>query len=211
MDDLRNFMISVLTPDSEYDETVLDSLSEEEILNFYRIYQRNMENMAEIYGKTPVQKVFLEKMYDGISLPLQYEAYGAWDTILLYVETYSILLAIVVGFLCAGIFADDFQTKADAVFFATKYGRTKAIKIKILAGMVITTVLYVSGMGVLSVICFGVMGVSGGNTPYQIAQAYSIYHMTYSQYYLLAVACGYIACLQLHFVCWWRQKCIPLV
>ena len=42
------------------------------------------------------------------------------------------------GFICAGIFADDFQTKADAVFFSTKYGRTKAVKTKILAGIVTT-------------------------------------------------------------------------
>lgn len=48
----------------------------------------------------------------------------------MYVETYAIILAIIVGFICAGIFADDFQTKADAVFFSTKYGRTKAVKTK---------------------------------------------------------------------------------
>ena len=46
-----------------------------------------------------------------------------------------------VGFICAGIFADDFQTKADAVFFSTKYGRTKAVKAKILAGIATTVMI----------------------------------------------------------------------
>ena len=39
------------------------------------------------------------------------------------------------------------------------------------------------------------MGISGINTPYQIREAYSIYVMTYGQYYLLTVVCGYIASL----------------
>lgn len=113
----------------------------------------------------------------------------------MYAETYSIVLAILVGFICAGIFADDFQTKADAVFFASKYGRSKAIKNKILAGVVATTMIYWTGIVLLSAISFGIMGTSGMHTPYQMSEAYSIYIMTYGQYYALTVACGYIASL----------------
>ena len=195
LDEIKSFLISVLTPDSGYDEGVLDQLTEEKITDFYGIYQENMKQMAEEYGKTPEQKAYLEKQYSKIKLPVTYEAFASWDTMIMYAETYSIILAIIVGFICAGIFADDFQTKADAVFFAAKYGRTKAVKIKILAGLVTTTVLYWSGIAVLSIICFGIMGISGAGTPYQMAQAYSIYIMTYGQYYLLTVACGYIASL----------------
>ena len=114
---------------------------------------------------------------------------------IMYAETYSIVLAILVGFICAGIFADDFQTKADAVFFASKYGRSKAIKNKILAGVVATTMIYWTGIVLLSAISFGIMGTSGMHTPYQMSEAYSIYIMTYGQYYALTVACGYIASL----------------
>lgn len=130
-----------------------------------------------------------------IKLPLQYEAYGSWDAMIMYAETYSIILAIIVGFICAGIFADDFQTKSDAVFFSTKYGRTKAVKTKILAGVTVTTVIYWSGIVLLSIMCFAIMGTSGVNTPYQMSQAYSIYIMTYGQYYFLTIVCGFIASL----------------
>lgn len=195
LDEIKSFLISVLTPDSGYDEGVLDQLTEEKIDDFYGIYQENMKQMAAEYGKTPEQKAYLEKQYGKIKLPVTYEAFASWDTMIMYAETYSIILAIIVGFICAGIFADDFQTKADAVFFAAKYGRTKAVKMKILAGLVTTTALYWSGMALLSIICFGIMGDSGVGTPYQMAQAYSIYIMTYGQYYLLTVVCGYIASL----------------
>ena len=160
---------------------------------FYDTYHKNMEKMAEECGKTSVQKKYLEKKYNEIKLPVEYESYSSWDTMIMYVETYSIILAIIVGFICAGIFADDFQTKADAVFFSTKYGRTKAVKTKILAGIATTVMIYCMGIILLSVICFGIMGTSGMNTPYQMYQAYSIYIMSYGQYYLLTVVCGFIA------------------
>ena len=195
IDDILNFMISVLTPDAGYDETVLDSVTEDSVQDFYTWYRGNMKWMADQYGKTPEQKDYLEKKYSEIILPLQYESYGAWDTMIMYAETYSIVLAILVGFICAGIFADDFQTKADAVFFASKYGRSKAIKNKILAGVVATTMIYWTGIVLLSAISFGIMGTSGMHTPYQMSEAYSIYIMTYGQYYALTVACGYIASL----------------
>lgn len=195
IDDIREFMISVLTPDSDYDESVLDQMTDENVKNFYNIYQDYMKKMAQDYGKTDAQKKYLEKKYSEIKTPLKYEPFDAWDIMIMYAETYSIILAIVVGFICAGIFADDFQTKADAVFFASKHGRTKAVKTKILAGLVTITVIFWGGIALLSLISFGIMGISGAGTPYQMEQAYSIYVMTYGQYYLLTVMCGYIASL----------------
>lgn len=58
-----------------------------------------------------------------------------------------------------------------------------------------TTVVYWTGMGILSIVSFGVMGTSGFLTPYQIDQPYSIYSMTYGEYYFLILLCGYIASL----------------
>ena len=168
IDDIRGFIISVLTPDAEYDESVLNQITEENVQQFYDTYHKNMEKMAEEYGKTSVQKKYLEKKYNEIKLPVEYESYSSWDTMIMYVETYSIILAIIVGFICAGIFADDFQTKADAVFFSTKYGRTKAVKTKILAGIATTVMIYCMGIILLSVICFGIMGTSGMNTQYML-------------------------------------------
>ena len=55
IDDILNFMISVLTPDAGYDETVLDSVTEDSVQDFYTWYQSNMKWMADQYGKTPAQ------------------------------------------------------------------------------------------------------------------------------------------------------------
>ena len=41
-----------------------------------------MEKMAEEYGKTSVQQKYLEKKYNEIKLPVEYESYSSWDTMI---------------------------------------------------------------------------------------------------------------------------------
>lgn len=193
--DIENFVIGVLTPDTAWDQSVLYQLEEDQAVNFYSIYEQNLQEMAEKYSETPEQQRFLTEQYKKTELPLTYEAKDSWDTIVMYVETYGMILAIVIGFLAAGIFAEEFRSRADAVFFSARYGRTKAAKHKMMAGLLMTTIVYWAGIGILSLVSLGVMGISGFSTPYQIDQPYSVYAITYGQFYLLAVLCGYIASL----------------
>jgi ABC-type transport system involved in multi-copper enzyme maturation permease subunit len=191
--DITDFAIDVLTPDEGWDERVLYQLEGGQAEDLYSIYEANQQKMAKEYGRTPEQRQFLEEQYSKIELPLTYAPMDSWDTILVYVETYGMILAIVVGFLAAGVFAEEFRSRADAVFFSSKYGRTKAAKSKVAAGLLIATIVYWTGMGILLLISLGIMGVSGFDTLYQIEHPYSIYVMTYGQYCLLAVLGGYIA------------------
>lgn len=200
-EDITSFAISVLTPDSEWDAGVLNQLSDEEAGALYSTYKDNIRKMVKEYGETKEQRQFLEKQYDKIKMPFTYKAMVSWDTMILYAETYGIILAIVIGFLAAGIFAEEFGSRAEAVFYAAKYGRSKAVRNKIKVGMLMTTIVYWIGVGILSLICFTVMGVSGFSTPYQMEQPYSIYSMTYGQYYVLILVCGFIACLLAASVC----------
>lgn len=139
IDDIKTFLTSVLTPESDYDESVLDQADETTIRNIYSTYQENMKQEAETCGHTPVQQKYLKNIYNKIKLPLQYEAYTSWDTMIMYAETYGITL--------------------------------------------------------LSALSFAIMGTSGIDTMYQLQEPYSIYIMTFGQYYLLTLTCGYIASL----------------
>lgn len=193
--DIRDFVINVLTPDSSWDASVLDQLTDEQAEDIYDIYRENLSKMAEEYGTTPEEKDLLNRIYEKIEIPLVYEAKDSWDTMMMYVETYAIILAVIAGFLAAGIFSGEFRPGVEDVFLAAKYGRSRAVKNKIIAGVLMTTVVYWSGMLILSLISFAIMGTSGFSTPVQIWETYSIYIMTYGEYYLLSLLCGYIASL----------------
>ena len=191
--DIYSFVINVMTPDSEWNESVVDQLSDEQLQDIYTIYQDNMKKMAEEYGTTPEKRSYLENIYEKIEIPLTFAAKDSWDTMATYAQIYVLLLAVIIGFLAAGIFSGEFRPGTEDVFLAAKYGRSKAIKNKIIAGILVATVTYWIGAGILSFISFAVMGTSGFFTPYQIDDPYSIYVMTFGEYYLLILVGGYIA------------------
>jgi len=99
----------------------------------YDIYRGNLEQCAERYGTTPEKVSFLQGQYDRIEMPVTYKATESWDTMILYVTTFAIILALVSGFFSAGIFAEEFRYRTDAIFFSSRYGRNKAVKGKMLA------------------------------------------------------------------------------
>ena len=113
-----------------------------QIASIYDTYHDNLRVMSEEYGDTPEKQAFLMEQYDKIDTPFTYEAYDSWDTMLMYATTCGLILIIVISFITAGVFAEEFQYKADAVFFSTRYGRSKAVHAKIRAGLIIATVVY---------------------------------------------------------------------
>lgn len=166
-----------------------------QIASIYDTYRDNLRAMSEDYGDTPEKQVFLMEQYENIDTPFTYEAYDSWDTMLMYATTCGLILIIVISFITAGIFAEEFQYKADAVFFSTRYGRSKAVHVKIRAGLIIATVVYGIGIGLLSIISFSVMGISGASTAYQFSQPYAIYSVTFGQMYAILALGGYVASL----------------
>lgn len=166
-----------------------------QIAEIYNIYRKNLRAMSAEYGDTPEKQSFLAEQYERIKTPYYYEASDTWETMLLYATTYSLILIIITGFLTAGIFAEEFQYRADSVFFSTRYGRSRAVHTKIYAGLIITTLVYGVGIGLLSAVCFSTMGVSGAKTAYQFHQPYAVYAVTMGQMYGIVVLGGYIASL----------------
>lgn len=192
---ITEFIIGVLTPDTEWDDRVLYQLSVEQAVNIYALYQDNMEKMAEEYGTTPEKRELIKSVYETVEIPFDYEAAVSWTTIPMYTQTYIIILAVVIGFLSVSIFSCEFRPGTEGVFLAAQYGRSKAIKSKILAGVLMATIIYWVGMGILDLIAFSVMGTSGFSAPYQLSDPYCIYSMTYGEYHLLMLLMGYIASL----------------
>ena len=119
-EEIKDFVIGILTPDSDWDESVLKKLTDEEIKNIYVTYKDNMNKMVDEYGKTSEQKEFISKQYEKTEFPLNYESKDSWDTMILYAETYGIILAVAIGFLVAGIFAEEFQTNSEDIFFSDR-------------------------------------------------------------------------------------------
>lgn len=144
---------------------------------------------------TDAQKDYLIRQYENLKTPFYYEYVGGWSALLQNISTYILMLALIIGFFVSGIFSDEFQSKADSIFFSAKLGRNKAIVSKIGAGFLITTVLYAVFILLYTAIVLLALGADGANCPIQLDLWRSAYNITFFQTYLLIVAGGYIGTL----------------
>ena len=144
---------------------------------------------------TQKEKDFLIQRYEALDTPFYYEYTDGWAALLQNISTFILMLALLIGFLVSGIFSDEFQTKADSIFFSAKMGRNKAIVSKVGAGFLITSVFYIVFvlLYTLTIIC--VLGADGTGCPLQLDMWRSVYNITFFKAYLFIVAGGYIGTL----------------
>ena len=139
---------------------------------------------------------FLIHQFENLKTPLYYEYMEGWKALLdsQYLPTLMIITIVIIGFLISGIFSDEFQLKADSIFFSTKLGRNSAVGAKIKAGILAVTTVYWSVMLLFTVIVLGVLGFDGAGCMIQAGgNWYSMYNITYFQDWLFTMCGGYVA------------------
>ncbi len=190
--DIKDMIISILCYDKDFDESVINGLDINKSRNIYSIREKNIDHMIKEYGVREAKRKYLKKQYQKVRKPFEYAPAESWKTMGLYATTYSMILLIVISFFSAGLFSEEFRLGADSIFFSTKMGRSRGTKIKIVTGLIMATIIYWGTMLILSIISFGVMGISGASSPIQIEDSYCMYAYTFAQRYMVIMLSGYI-------------------
>lgn len=191
--DIVDLCISILCYNKEFNESELEKLNIKDFNKIYEIRDKNLVHEIKEYGTTHIKALYLEEQYSKISIPFYYEPAESWKTMGLYATTYAMILLIAVSFLSAGIFSREFKLQSNSIFFSTKHGRSRGTITKIASGIIMTTLLYWTGMLTLSAMSLGIMGFSGAKSPIQIEYSYCVYAYSFIQRYLLILFAGYIA------------------
>lgn len=178
----------------DYNYYAADSVSSEDVENIYanRIstLKRWLDSGEETF--TVNEKDFLIQQYENLETPFYYEYADGWAALLQNLSTFILILALVIGLFVAGIFSDEFQTKADSVFFSSRFGRDRGSLAKLKAGFFITTGFYVFFLLLYTFIVLFVLGADGANCPVQLDLWRSVYNITFLQAYLFIALGGYI-------------------
>lgn len=177
------------------DAASLATISPKQAADFYKLRREKLSEATREYGKTPAQQAFLKEQYARTATPFYYEGADSWEIRTRYAEFYGMVIALLIGLLAAGIFSDEFRLQADPVFFSSRYGRTKAARTKLWAGVIMAAALYWGAMLFYSIIGFVLMGTSGSSVPIQMKWSESVYAITYGQEYVLTLLCGFTASL----------------
>lgn len=191
----------------EYDYYRADSLSEEDAGNFYGNRVKLLkdwlaeEGTAELFSDE--EKEFLIRRYEELKTPFYYNYMKGWTQWFEYAPTIVMIGMMVLGYLVAGIFSNEYAWKADSVFFSSEYGRNKAIRAKVWAGFLIATGVYWVMILFYSAFTFAFLGADGWNCPVQADYSgwKCFYNVTNLQEYLMVAIGGYVGCLFISFLC----------
>lgn len=207
---IREMLVFAYSPGFQtVDETVADRLTPADAASFYdnrlRLLKEGIYDESKMISRllSEREKQYLISEYEKLETPFYYDYMEGWEQMLS--NSYALILygALVLGFLVAGIFSNEYKWKADAVFFSSLFGRDKATASKIKAGFLLVTLLYWIGVLVYTLFTLCFLGFDGGNCPIQLSYWKSFYNLTYVEAYLLAVAGGYIGNLFVAFLSMW--------
>ncbi len=207
---IRNMMIDAYNDsldEYEYNDYYLpESLRPEDAADFYSNRMKLLTKYLETgNGKnqfTEKEKQWLIRQYADWETPIYYDYFLGWKQLLenhMYIPSYGML---VICFLLTGIFTKEFRWRADAVYFSTVYGRSKATAAKIKAGFLTVTVLYWGAMLIYTLFTLGYFGFEGAGCAVQLVENYwqCPYNLTCAKAYFLCLICGYVGNLFVAFL-----------
>ena len=194
---IRSLIAQTYDGFNEYNYYRLNTLTPEEA---GELYERRINNLKEWLARPDIsfssaEEDYLEEHYEAMETPLYYEYNDGWDTLIYYAPTLVMFLLFVIIFLVSGIFPSEHRLKANAIFFSTKLGRGKAVRAKLLSGLVTTTVIYWAAIAVYTIVGLALLGADGAGGAFQLLKWKAFYNLTIGQAYALAVLGGYVGIL----------------
>lgn len=194
---IRSLIAQTYDGFNEYNYYRIDTLTPEEA---GELYERRINNLKEWLARpdisfSPAEADFLVNQYEAMETPLYYEYNDGWDTLIYYAPTLVMFLLFVIIFLVSGIFPSEHRLKANAIFFSTKLGRGKAVRAKLLSGLVTTTVIYWAAIAIYTIVGLALLGTDGAGGAFQLLKWKAFYNLTIGQAYALSVLGGYVGTL----------------
>lgn len=180
-----------------YDYYRINTLTPDEADQLYELRVQNVKDWLARPDITfsPAEKDFLVSQYEAMDTPLYYEYNDGWETLIYYAPTLVLFLLFVIIFLVSGIFPSEHRLKANAIFFSAKLGRNKAVRAKLLSGLVTTTVIYWAAIAIYTAVGLALLGADGAGGAFQLIKWKSFYNLTIGQVYALSVLGGYVGIL----------------
>ncbi len=193
-------------------EEMVENISPQEISRFYenRIKDRKAwlyedDTSWGYYNYSQAEKQYILGKVEAMPTPLETGYHEGWVQAIEHFPTLLKYGLILLSFVLAGIFSDEFTWKTHTVYYNTLHGRTRATAIKVGLGFGITTLFYWLCVGIYSLIVFGNLGSDGGACLLQSHPGFWAIreNLNFRQIYLLSIGAGYLGYLFIGFLVLW--------
>ena len=191
--EILNLMLGVYAPDT-YDLRVLTTVTDGD---FYNVRHANIQAVLDSGSYTSAEKDTVLKKDAMVSIPFTFDYANGWDTLLTRAfSTLFLLISIAVCVAISPIFANEYQTGADSIILASKYGRRETVHAKIFAAFVVTSSIYAAAVLFCMITVLLPFGMQGWNCNFQILSVNSFYNMKIWQVVLCGIIINYIVVLE---------------
>lgn len=201
-------IVTNYSPAFNYDPSCILDVSNQDINDFYKIRLNKIDqlmgnrinsNNVESFSKE--RNEILEEA-SKMQEPIKYSYAEGFKLAGDGIGIVTRVIIIIVGIVIAPLFSEDKQTKMNEIILSTKLGRNKLTFYRILTALLTTTIIYILGVIIFSIIIFSIFGIKGGNLYIQSGAGYwfSPYNITYLQQFIINIVIGYIACILMAFI-----------
>lgn len=198
-----------LAPRKSYLNMLGDTYFDNE-MGYLNIPQISLENGAEFYqakdetinmrinsdSLTSAEKTYWKNKSSKIPQPYEYGYVLGWSA---FGDTVQTLIVCILG-ICitvAPVFANEYQTGADAVVLSTRFGKTKVVYAKIISAIIFGTIVFAINAAAALLLPLLTFGADGGSLPLQIMDSTCPYALTFSQAAFILIGIAYIVMLGL--------------
>lgn len=201
--DIREVVNSFLSSGfHSYDYYLADSLNIDALEGLYenrvKLLKDYLEEADALY--TDREKQWLVEQYEALKTPMEYDYYLGWSRVSEVSTTVIMFIAMIMGYLVAGIFANEIKLRTDSIYYSSALGRTANTRAKILAGLFIVTVIYWTCMLAYTLYTLIYLGFDGWSCPVQLERWKCFYNITFLQKYIVILLGGYLGNLFLAFL-----------
>lgn len=197
-----NYLRKGFSPAGEYNYDVVDTLTPEKAATFYDqrtgTIQQVLNHPPDGVSYSEDAKATFLRMNDQITIPMKFDYSRGWSLLLQNSGFFFLTVCFILSVFTAPVFSGEYQSGADAIILATRYGRSKLIRAKINASLLFTSGMFLLAWLMALALSMIVYGASGWNSPLQTIDTrylFSPYPVTVLGAFLLTTLIGWLACL----------------
>lgn len=207
---IQFLIMDAFSPASGYDYYLIDKINPEEMKDFY---QKRLEKVQVFLNRndsdnnyTVKEKAYFIKMNEQIPVPFQMDYVTGWKNVFENLPSLFLIIAFVIGFSLAPVFAGEYQRGTDAIVLSTRYGRSRAIAAKLKASFIVSAGLIIFPILIYTFLILGVFGFDGAGAHVQMIKFLAPVPYTVIETYLWTVLIGSLACLMVGALTLWLSS-----
>ncbi|MBO0581989.1 hypothetical protein EXQ44_08170 [Clostridium botulinum] len=177
---------------SNYEKKVKE-LTNDDIRNFYN---QRITNVKKNLGGATVEDIDkLASEGEKLNTPLQLGYAEGWKNLNNDMIDFVTIIIFIIPFIILSVFAQDQKTKMRQLYITTKHGKKTSVKSKIITGLEVGSIIYITAVLIFSLSRLSILGFKGASLLIQSIANYLFcpYNITYLQQYLLNVTIGFMA------------------